>query len=967
MTASLRAKHRSEDRPETGAAPRRRWAFWRTWPRALRLSLVALLLATASILAPVVIAPQLTGSTANANIICDNDKSLPDPDQPGNLLFNTLQQVDSGDGSPAPGQVTTEWVNTDTGKPAGAVTNETVSARTGQDGEVVNEAPIAYINGDVGANAYAGAGLGWFMYDVNCLDLPKHMLSMVAGFVFFLGVVLPATGAGWLLKNLLSFSFSNSLGGSIQQINVALYHHLFLNWGGIIVMLGVSYAIITALKRRGQKAVGQLLWIGVMVATAMWMSTPTGGPWLMKNIDKAAGQVSIAMVNTIGSGCGDANNDGTQPGTPAHWGGVDISAVSTTDATVNCVTDALAYGPWASGALGNLAFSSVNKYVQDGVLTLKLDSKSGGWFNSGASDGYSISIPVKAIPHAQDSDLTFADVLRWTQTFDRAEVYALSQYKGLAGCTGLDGDGNMSKPGKEAIWQLCQTKKAVRLALLDRISVDYPNSYQQAVGHTPSSQLMNAMVMFPIILMICLFIGVAGISTLIYSVELMLLFAVVQIYLLAALHPSRGTDIARRWVEMAIGTAFRRVLWGVWLGLLLMAQRVLLWGGSGNLKYNPFTAQSQMMTKLLLFLVLLCALLMLRKKLFETLLSAAHLESADTLGGGMMKKVAPMLGMAAVGGVGAMAAAGTGAGAAGMATAGLKGGARGMLARNKWGTAWRTGQASGRRTAGDFAEKFENEARQEQRAVDRAETNAGQAQTSYDEQWGEIENARENDARLRYATAAEKAAFDHAQLDVAEAQENVATMHDELNRALQEDSEKEGAVRDAVDRWVREIRANLDDEVSRQFVNLATGEITDPVAAAAHGFGHDHPLYEQVMAAKTDREATAAEVDTVRQQTTVAERELAQAVERRDEAGLTYREALTNLSGEQVEGMSPQSRALIERLQAARIGELEWSGVADQHRVAETVARERAEVLRARSKPRSQVEEFENALWDEGF
>lgn len=452
--------------------------------------------------------------------ICDADMTFPAPADPGG---------------------TTSGINYNTAF-------ETPSARDGSDD--VNPKTYTVVVPTASQRTplrqYAGGGLHWYPYAMSCMDAQPQAQTMVVNWVYELVALWPMRLLGLLMMFSFSTVISDALLGAADGIVTNLSTNLWASWSPIIITLVLAGAIIKSARGRGRESFSSLIWIiGVSVVVTGALTGP--GLRLLTDLNNRARSItSCVTFATTGAGCG-------------------VNDTSTVALYADSMVESLSADVWATGALGDL--STQTPYETNGTWDLVVKHHEG---TPGFDDNASVPIPVDAIPAKKPGNPTWAEVLRWTQTYTNAEVTAMRARPDLqclkspdespksSNVTNLD-DGDKWDAG-----QLCSYKWLVRSALASELYEKHPQAYAAFRG--VSQQGWTAAIGGVGLTPLSFGVGIMGFMVFLYQIEFVVLFVASPVVGLISL---KNPKAARRWGEMVISALVNRIAVGFTLGITI--------------------------------------------------------------------------------------------------------------------------------------------------------------------------------------------------------------------------------------------------------------------------------------------------------------------------------------------------------------------------------------------------------------
>lgn len=392
---------------------------------------------------------------------------------------------------------------------------------------------------------YAGAGLHWTPFAMSCMDVAPQIWTFVANVLFEAVALWPLRILGLLLQFAFSTTIANWLLDAAKTAVTGLSTNVFLTWSPIVIMAVLCIAAVRLARGRTHQGWGTIAWlVGVSIVVTSALTGP--GAAFLKNVNDQVGSLTTcAVFATTGAGCAD-------------------NATSPSAQAANGMVESLAADIWGEGTLGDLAGQKPPSY--DFQITHRTDVPT-------LDDPSTITVPVSAIAAKVANQPTYAEILRWTQTYTESEVAAMTidgnlkcvrnpdQSPSSFDLTNLD-DGT----SKWVPLQLCTYKWLVRAALTSELLRDHPEEYATFRGANEEqfTASLSAIGLLPL----GLGIGAMGFLVLLYQLELVLLFVSGPVVGLVAL---KSPAAARKWAEQIAASLVRRIGAGLALGLTIWA------------------------------------------------------------------------------------------------------------------------------------------------------------------------------------------------------------------------------------------------------------------------------------------------------------------------------------------------------------------------------------------------------------
>ncbi|WP_146953125.1 hypothetical protein, partial [Cellulomonas soli] len=394
---------------------------------------------------------------------------------------------------------------------------------------------------------FAGGGLHWHAYAMSCMDAQPQIQGLVANWVYELVALWPMRVLGILMQLSFSTVIADALLGATGGLVSTLEASIWTKWSPIIMMAILAVAAIKVARGRGRQGLSSVVWmVGVSVVVTSALTGP--GLDLVKSLNDYTRTItSCVTFATTGAGCS-------------------VSDSSSASLYADSMVESLASDVWATGALGDLA-GDTPADTNGGSWNLTVTSHDG---TPDLDDQAEVHIPTAAIPAKVAGSPTWAEVLRWTQTYTNAEVAAMNadpalqctaapdQSPSSGEVTNLD-DGEGWEPG-----QLCSYKWLVRSAIVSELYNAHPQAYATFRGVT--QQGWTAAIAGLGLLPLGIGIGVMGFMVFLYQVELVALFVVTPLVGLISL---KSANAARKWAEMIGATLVKRIAVGFVLGLTI--------------------------------------------------------------------------------------------------------------------------------------------------------------------------------------------------------------------------------------------------------------------------------------------------------------------------------------------------------------------------------------------------------------
>lgn len=391
---------------------------------------------------------------------------------------------------------------------------------------------------------YGGSGLHWYPFGLTCTNIAANTWSMISNFVFEILALWPAR----MLGVLMSFAFSTAIGDWVLSlagpIVNSLSQNVFLAWGPLLIMCILLGAIIKMARGKAQQGWSQLAWLVSVITVVTGVLTGPGLALMTSLNDYTRDITTCVTFATTGAGCASNNTSG-----PASY--------------ANGMVESLAQGTWAIGAIGDMANRVPSTY--DLTVTTR-DS------NPTIADNSVVRVPTEAIPAKVAGQPTWAEIIRWTQTYTSAESAAMvadAKLRCSANASGSPSTFDLTNaagghPDKYNGAQLCSYKWLVRAALASTLAETAPQEYTQFRGISP--ELFTTSLAAVGLLPLAFGIGAMGFQVLLLQIELAMLFIAGPFVGLAALMSPKP---AGKWAEMVTATLVRRVAIGLTLGLIL--------------------------------------------------------------------------------------------------------------------------------------------------------------------------------------------------------------------------------------------------------------------------------------------------------------------------------------------------------------------------------------------------------------
>jgi len=387
-----------------------------------------------------------------------------------------------------------------------------------------------------------GDGLTFGSFGLSmCHDTAAMIETQIGDITWQLVAVWPAKIVGMGLDWALSGALSTILLSVIKEPISHLYSGVFSIWAPLIIGLTLCGIVLNIARRRGQPF-GDFAWmLGAIVLTMLFVS-PTGLQ-LATTVTTTTGQIATCAAVAPMGGCKDGQGS--------------VSSV---------VIDGMLAQAWGAGALGDMA-----DVPAPTTITLNDDLKDS---TPDIRDDYAVKIPVDAIPAGVDGIVSYADVLRWTNTYTDAEVSRLGAAKdGLAmRCSFRDrfpsvGDVTGKTHGDLDPQQICSYKAVIRAALYSDLATNHPAAYAAATGKGGGALGAALGALFGLL---PLLVGVACIAFvgLIAEIELVLLMLCAPFVGLGAI---RSAAVGKKWGQEIAASVVKRVSVGATLGVALWA------------------------------------------------------------------------------------------------------------------------------------------------------------------------------------------------------------------------------------------------------------------------------------------------------------------------------------------------------------------------------------------------------------
>lgn len=530
----------------------------------------------------------------------------------------------------------------------GKQTGVALSATTTQvDGWTVVSTPMSPMD------AYGGAGYDWHTFAEGCLDFSVG--TTVGNILFTIFVSVPATILGAITQFAFSTTIVNALlpfvGGGVNDLS----NSVFRNWAPMVIAFVLIGVLITIARGRGQKGLGDLGWMVTVIGIVGLLASPVG-PQFLQKVNDTTRQITSCVMFAATAGCSAGDNANTM--------------------TVGMV-DTLSFDTWATGALGDIAKDPMPASVSYG------ERKDPYMVN----EDRQVTVPLDVIPAQNPGAPTWAETLRWTQTYTHNEMHAMKNNAALrCSVSSSQNIANLSENNpiadSDSTSELCGFKWLLRGAMYSHLLDHNPDAYSSAIGKGMERVMVSFISMFTVF-PIAILLLVLGFMVLIYQMEMLLLFITSPVVALLAM---KSKSTGRRWFDMALAVLVKWISAGLVLGLVMM---LVDWSGelmnelvaiSGGMAMNLVVASRG----ILVLLFVIVGLLMFFK-IQSMLLSATGLEGTSNNG----TKGKAFMGALGLGAVGAVAgAAGAGAGVAGgvRAKAAAMGAARGAMGRSRTGT-----------------------------------------------------------------------------------------------------------------------------------------------------------------------------------------------------------------------------------------------------------------------------------------
>lgn len=406
-------------------------------------------------------------------------------------------------------------------------------------------------------DAYGGAGLSWTTFGASCADFAESGATMVANFIYEFAVATPARLLGLLLQLVFAPTLADlvigdgtaahpgALGGALES----MHSGFFLTWAPLLIGLGLCGALWNMARKRSQKGISSFVWLMAVIVAIGILASPSGMKILRKTND-AASDATVCATFAVSGACSDSNTDST------------TSRMHVFEAMM---TETLAAPVWASGALGDLAAQPFTNADGSVITSIKYTSDLNGVPDFGG-DLITVPIHVLAVP-SKGATPTWGEVWRWTGTYTADEMAAIRDDDSLR-CTDKDSPktselSNRHADGAES-HELCRYKAVVRAALLYKITTEHEGSLPAVMG-SGNGRLIAAIsgaAAGPLELGI----GVMGLLTLGYQLELIFLVLMAPLVALIAL---KRPEAAKQWGGKVTATLVRRVAVGLTLGIVL--------------------------------------------------------------------------------------------------------------------------------------------------------------------------------------------------------------------------------------------------------------------------------------------------------------------------------------------------------------------------------------------------------------
>lgn len=546
---------------------------------------------------------------------------------------------------------------------------------------------------------YAGAGLSWNTFGMSCMDASPQMQTLAANWVFTILTVFPLRVLGVMLQLAFSTTIADTLINAAQPIVTSLSTNVFTRWLPLALFVVLVVAAIRMAAQRGRQAwtpVAFSLLVTGLMGTLVVNGT---GLSLLRSVNDATRDVTnCVMFGAAGVGC-------------------TTNTVDPTAMFTDGMVESLASSSWGAGAVGDLvqttAPTTLHITAHDGTPSFTTDQD--------------VAVPVDAIPARVPGAPTYAEVIRWTQTYTNAEMAAMSADPSKQCLTNPDQSpkiGVVSDPSNEDVnrGQLCSYKWLVRTAVLSDLYTSHPAQYTTLRGAGSESIVgaMSGIGMLPL----ALGIGVMGFLVLLYQLKLVFLAVASPVIALLSMH---STATVRQWGGQMGATLVKRIAVGLVLGIVLWATSAINTGliTAISTPYATINVPIQFVPVVtsLAVIALMVAGWMMLSSLRDIMLTSVSLpaggSSTDRLKSGAMKAVEIGVG------------AGRGALAAGSG-ARLLGAWRGLSRSNAFGgdigRAYRSGDYAGRQLAARRAhEQREAEHTSEQQLDHDAEVRASRA------------------------------------------------------------------------------------------------------------------------------------------------------------------------------------------------------------------------------------------------
>lgn len=528
-------------------------------------------------------------------------------------------------------------------------------------------------NANTPVRQYGGAGLEWHPWGQSCMDAMPLANTAVGQFLFEIVVLWPARILGLIIGYGFSTGIVDSILDAADGFVTGLSGNVFTAWAPLVVGLVLGWGVILIGRGRAKQALSSIGWMAVLLAATGLFLTPAG-VGAMKSVNSTIASVTDCVAfGSTGDGC-DINRE------------ENISYA-------NAMVENLATDLWGIGAMGDMAMETPESY------TLRIPVVSGLIFRTERELEY--AIPVTAIPAVEQGKPTWGEIWRWTQTYTRAELGAMQSNPSLMCFESpeqspplahiLDAKGLDSG-------ELCAAKWTTRAAIIAHVMAKNPGTMGAIRGDGMGR--MSAAGAGIGTLVLALGLGVMAAMVFIYQLELVLLFLAAPIVALFGLRTPR---VVRRWSEMMLVTAVKRVAIGFVLGLLLWASNFIAVSTSGLGMTGIFFPT----TRALLTIGLMIAAALVFGKIKDLLLEAVVVPDST--------------GMAEEGGkkllhTGVAAASGALAAGSGLRLAGAARGAGRAALHGATSTrgAWGAGMAGG--TGARVAEEMQQRANKRRRA-----------------------------------------------------------------------------------------------------------------------------------------------------------------------------------------------------------------------------------------------------------